>query len=95
VTKLKLQPLAKWAWAWFILILSQAVLGAATVWSNKAADIATLHVVTGATSLAMGALLTFWAFQKARDREESALVTAEIRARSEPEHAIAKATGAA
>jgi cytochrome c oxidase assembly protein subunit 15 len=95
VTKLKLQPLAKWAWAWFILILSQAVLGAATVWSNKAADIATLHVVTGATSLAMGALLTFWAFQKARDREESALVTAETRAGSEPEHAIAKATGAA
>jgi len=43
---------------WVGLILVQAVLGATTVWSNKAADVATLHVVVGAGSLALGALLT-------------------------------------
>jgi heme a synthase len=42
---------------WAVLILGQGVLGAATVLSNKAADVATLHVVAGAVSLAWGALL--------------------------------------
>jgi cytochrome c oxidase assembly protein subunit 15 len=39
------------------LILLQALLGAWTVWSNKAADIATLHVLFGAANLVTGALL--------------------------------------
>jgi heme a synthase len=43
---------------WFAVICLQAVLGAATVWSNKAADIATLHVVLGAVALALGGLLS-------------------------------------
>jgi heme a synthase len=42
---------------WFGLITIQVVLGAATIWSNKAADIATLHVLVGALSLATGAML--------------------------------------
>jgi cytochrome c oxidase assembly protein subunit 15 len=42
---------------WFALILSQAFLGAYTVWSNKAADIATAHVAVGAMSLVFGSLL--------------------------------------
>jgi cytochrome c oxidase assembly protein subunit 15 len=41
-----------WIWA----IVTQAVLGAVTVWSNKAADIATAHVVVGAMCLALGAI---------------------------------------
>jgi cytochrome c oxidase assembly protein subunit 15 len=47
--------------AWLTLILCQAFLGAATIWSNKAADIATAHVVIGALSLAMGAVMTILA----------------------------------
>ena len=48
---------------WALLILSQAILGAATVWSNKAADIATAHVLVGALSLALGCLLTIVLFR--------------------------------
>lgn len=43
---------------WMALIGVQVLLGAATVWSNKAADIATGHVVVGAACLVTGALLT-------------------------------------
>jgi cytochrome c oxidase assembly protein subunit 15 len=43
--------------AWLTLILIQATLGAYTVWSNKAADIATAHVAVGAISLVLGALI--------------------------------------
>src|SRR5258708_20412980 len=39
------------------LVVTQALLGAATIWSNKAADIATAHVLIGALSLALGTVL--------------------------------------
>lgn len=42
---------------WLTLIGAQAALGAWTVWSNKAADVATLHVLGGALSLVTGALI--------------------------------------
>jgi cytochrome c oxidase assembly protein subunit 15 len=42
---------------WLGLILLQATLGAFTVLTNKAADVATLHVVCGALSLVWGGLL--------------------------------------
>ena len=48
---------ARFTTAWFALILCQALLGAWTVWSNKAADIATAHVALGAASLVWGVLL--------------------------------------
>lgn len=51
-------PLRRLAACWFGLVWIQFGLGAWTVWSNKAADIATLHVVTGAVTLLTGALLT-------------------------------------
>jgi cytochrome c oxidase assembly protein subunit 15 len=41
---------------WLGLILVQAALGAWTIWSNKAADVATAHVVVGALSLVTGAV---------------------------------------
>ena len=44
------------AFAWLALILVQAALGAWTVWSNKAADVATAHVLVGAFSLVTGVL---------------------------------------
>jgi cytochrome c oxidase assembly protein subunit 15 len=48
------QPLRKLAFAWLVLILIQASLGAWTIWSNKAADVATAHVIVGALSLVTG-----------------------------------------
>jgi cytochrome c oxidase assembly protein subunit 15 len=48
--------LAKLAIFWLALILAQVALGAATIWTNKAADVATAHVMVGALSLVTGAL---------------------------------------
>jgi cytochrome c oxidase assembly protein subunit 15 len=48
---------AKLTFVWFGLILLQVILGAATIWTNKAADVATAHVVLGALSLAAGAFV--------------------------------------
>ena len=50
--------ITKFGYFWVALILTQAVLGMATIWSNKAADIATAHVFGGALSLAVGAILS-------------------------------------
>ncbi len=55
--------LAKLSLAWVGLIVVQVLLGAATIWSDKAADIATAHVVVGALSLLTGALLTIISFR--------------------------------
>lgn len=53
--KLDLPPVfRKLAHAWLGLIALQFILGAVTVLSNKAADIATAHVVCGALSLCVG-----------------------------------------
>lgn len=46
------------AFVWLGVIVCQALLGMATIWSNKAADIATAHVLVGAISLALGVLLS-------------------------------------
>ena len=50
--------LSKGAMGWLGLILMQAALGAFTIWSNKAADVATAHVALGALSLVTGVLLS-------------------------------------
>lgn len=50
--------LNRFAWVWFGMIAAQASLGAVTVWSNKAADIATAHVVLGAISFAFGVVIS-------------------------------------
>ncbi|HTL56424.1 MAG TPA: COX15/CtaA family protein [Candidatus Limnocylindrales bacterium] len=62
----KKASLSKPALIWLAFVLIQGLLGAATIWSNKAADIATLHVLTGAITLALGAILTSVAY---RDRK--------------------------
>jgi cytochrome c oxidase assembly protein subunit 15 len=56
-------PLRRLAGIWFALVLVQFGLGAWTVWSNKAADITTLHVVTGALTLLTGAMVTLISFR--------------------------------
>lgn len=43
--------------AWPFLIGAQIILGAATIWTNKSADVATAHVAVGALSLVTGVLL--------------------------------------
>jgi cytochrome c oxidase assembly protein subunit 15 len=42
---------------WCFVVLSQVILGAATIWTNKSADIATTHVALGALSLINGTIL--------------------------------------
>lgn len=56
-------PFAKASVVWALLVSTQAVLGAATIWSNKAADVATLHVVLGAVTLIFGSLMTLCGFR--------------------------------
>ena len=49
---------------WLTLIVIQIGLGAATIWTNKAADVATAHVLVGALALAVGALWCAIAFRE-------------------------------
>lgn len=53
----KANAASRGALLWLGLVLTQGLLGAATIWSDKAADVATAHVVAGALLLATGALL--------------------------------------
>jgi heme a synthase len=58
----KKDSLTKFALFWLALIFLQIALGAATIWTNKAADVATAHVMGGALSLVTGALWCIIAF---------------------------------
>ena len=60
----KKHPLTRLAVFWLALIAVQIALGAATIWSNKAADVATAHVLVGALSLVTGALWCAAAFHR-------------------------------
>jgi cytochrome c oxidase assembly protein subunit 15 len=51
-------PVTRWAAVWTALLAVQAALGAFTIWSDKAADIATSHVAVGAISLVTGVCAT-------------------------------------
>jgi cytochrome c oxidase assembly protein subunit 15 len=51
--------------AWLVVILLQALLGVATIWTNKAADVATAHVLVGALALASGVLLSLVSWREA------------------------------
>jgi cytochrome c oxidase assembly protein subunit 15 len=53
----------KLALVWSLLLTLQAIMGAWTVLSNKAADIATLHVVLGAFSFVFGGIITVSGFR--------------------------------
>jgi cytochrome c oxidase assembly protein subunit 15 len=60
--------MARWAFGWLGLICLQAGLGAATVWSDKAADVATAHVLAGALSLLYGTILSVVAIRCSHSR---------------------------
>jgi cytochrome c oxidase assembly protein subunit 15 len=51
-------PARSAAKTWLMLVFVQFTLGAWTIWSNKAADIATSHVFVGALILMIGVLLS-------------------------------------
>lgn len=51
----ELRPLAV---CWLLGLVAQVMLGAWTIWSNKAADIATAHVAVGAIMLSLGVALS-------------------------------------
>lgn len=56
--------LSRLALGWLALVCVQFVLGAFTVWTNKSADIATLHVACGAATLVVGSLLGMMAHRR-------------------------------
>jgi cytochrome c oxidase assembly protein subunit 15 len=63
--------LAKLAFVWLALIILQIALGVATIWTNKAADVATTHVMIGALSLVTGALWCIIAFSRSAKLPET------------------------
>ena len=58
-TKSRLRVTKAWSSAWLVLIFVQCALGAWTIWSNKAADVATTHMAVGAITLLLGCLFSF------------------------------------
>jgi cytochrome c oxidase assembly protein subunit 15 len=69
--------LAKLSFLWIGLVLGQGLLGAMTVWSNKAADVATAHVTLGAVILVLGSIFTLVAFHPAfADRHRKSFLAA-------------------
>jgi cytochrome c oxidase assembly protein subunit 15 len=56
--------LAKLALFWWGLLTVQVLLGAATIWYNKAADVATVHVMVGALALLLGVIWTLIAWRR-------------------------------
>lgn len=64
----KNDPLTKFALFWLGLIVIQIGLGAATVLTDKAADVATVHLLCGALSLVTGALWGIIAFARSAER---------------------------
>jgi cytochrome c oxidase assembly protein subunit 15 len=66
----KKDSLTKLAIFWLALIILQIALGIATIWTNKAADVATAHVLVGALSLVTGAFWCIIAFGRSAKMPE-------------------------
>ncbi len=77
-------PVTRLSIAWVGLSVGQAVLGAATIWTNKAADVATAHVAGGALSLLTGAMLVLVARRCFQTSPVEAHAAADARPRNEP-----------
>jgi len=61
---------AKLAATWWGVICLQAALGVVIIWSNKAADVATAHVLCGALSLLAGTILSVDLIIQRRSRRQ-------------------------
>ena len=68
-------PLSKLVLVWLTLVIIQFALGAFTIWTNKSADIATLHVACGATTLVTGCLLGLMAGRLRQSKRATAFQT--------------------
>jgi cytochrome c oxidase assembly protein subunit 15 len=77
----KISPSRGLSTAWLIGVLLQLTLGAWTIWSNKAADVATAHVAVGATLLGLGAVICAFCFRQNVTAPE---FSASRRAKSDP-----------
>lgn len=53
------RPTRFWAALWLTMVVAQVALGAWTIWSNKAADVATAHQALGALTLVLGVVIAF------------------------------------
>jgi cytochrome c oxidase assembly protein subunit 15 len=62
--------LKRLAMFWVVLVTCQIALGAWTIWSNKAADVATAHVAVGAIMLSFGVSISAicWRISQGRER---------------------------
>src|SRR5438552_9219190 len=76
-----ISPLRGLSTAWLVGVLLQLTLGAWTIWSNKAADIATMHVAVGATMLGLGAVICAFCF---RQNETPSAFSPSQRIKSDP-----------
>ena len=65
--------LSRFSDTWFPLLACQLTLGAWVIWSNKAADIATVHVAVGATMLALGITFSLICLRILRRNEPATL----------------------
>lgn len=57
--KLASQSARVWSGVWLGMVVVQIALGAWTIWSNKAADVATTHMAVGALTLLLGVVYSF------------------------------------
>ena len=67
------RPLLTLSSFWVFFLAIQVTLGAWTIWSNKAADIATAHVAVGATLLALGVSIVALSRRVSAARSTSAM----------------------
>ncbi|MDP9254902.1 MAG: COX15/CtaA family protein, partial [Verrucomicrobiota bacterium] len=63
---------------WVAFLFVQLTLGGWTIWSNKAADIATAHVAVGAAMLCFGVSISAicWRILREQGKERSSTITA-------------------
>jgi len=85
-TRIEDITLRKLSNAWLFLVLCQITLGAWTIWSNKAADIATAHVAVGAIMLSLG--VTICALAWRTQTAARPLPEGPVPARPQPENAL-------
>lgn len=73
VRSIQITPLGHWMRSWSLLwvggILLQILLGGITIWTNKAADVATAHMTLGALLTGFVLLFTFRLFCAAKTNE--------------------------
>ena len=81
------RPLLTLSSFWVFFLALQITLGAWTIWTNKAADVATAHVAVGATMLALGVAICALARRGPAGVAQSAMFTARGSIREEA-HAL-------